>query len=144
MAQSTEEITVQSAPARVVKTTRVVNPSVKTEPPQERYVKKKAIFRFYQIVWYLLGVIEAFLIFRIILKALGANPASGFTDFIYTVSYPFALPFLGMFRTVTEGDSIFELSTFIGCIIYFLVALGLVEIMQIIKPTTPEEVEENV
>ncbi|SRR5258706_4195570 len=143
---NTEEVTTvsQVAPARVIKTTKVVKPEIVDEPPQEKYDQKKVIFRFYQIVWYVVGMIEVLLAFRIILKAFGANPASPFVDVVYVLSDLFAFPFSGMFRTVTEGDSVFELSTFIGGFVYLVLAYGLVQLVQFIKPTTPEEVEENV
>ena len=92
--QTLEETTV-SAPTsqQVVKKTRVVIPQVGTGSPQKEYQAKKAIFRSYQVIWYLLGVIEVLLGFRVLLKLLGANVQSGFTSFIYSVSSPFALPF---------------------------------------------------
>jgi uncharacterized protein YggT (Ycf19 family) len=114
------------------------------ENPEVHYEKKKAIFRFYQVVWYLLGLVEALLSFRIIFKAFGANPLSPFSQFIYGASEPFVIPFRGLFRTITEEGFVFELSTFIAMIVYFVFAYGLVELIQLIKPTTPEEVEQNV
>jgi len=126
------------------KTTTKVEPSVEVESPAEKYESKKVIFRFYQVVWYILGVIEVFIFFRIILKAFGANPLSWFTYFIYTVSDVFVGPFVGMFRNVVEGESVFELAAFIGGFVYVVLAYGIVELMQIIKPTSPREVEENV
>lgn len=113
------------------------------EHPQKSYVKKKIIFRFYQIVWYVLGLIETVLSFRIILKALGANTSSMFTQWVYRASDPLILPFRGVVRTITEGSSVFELSTFIACLVYVVVAIALIEIVQIVKPTNPEEVEQN-
>ena len=78
------------------------------------------------------------------MKALGADPASGFVSFVYVLSDPLVLPFAGMFRSISEGESVFEMSTFIGMFVYVLIAYGLVELFQFLKPTTPEEVEENV
>lgn len=146
--QRTEEITTvtqQAAPAQVTKTTKkIAPPAIKTEPPQERYESKKAIFRAYQVIWYIVGVIEVLLLFRIVMKVFGANPMSGFVYLIYTVSEPLAAPFAGMFGGVAEGQNVFELGTFIGCLVYLAVAYGLVQLFQLIKPTSPEEVEENV
>lgn len=146
--QKTEEITTvmqKTAPAQVVKTTKkVIPPPIKIEPPQERYETKKAIFRTYQIIWYIVGVIETLLFFRIVLKAFGADPSSGFVYFVYAVSEPLAAPFTGLFRVASEGQNVFELGTFIGCFVYFVVAFGLIQLLQLIKPTTPEEVEQNV
>src|SRR5687767_14812861 len=108
------------------------------ENPEVRYEQKKVIFRFYQIIWYILGIVETLLAFRIFFKAFGANPASPFTQFIYGASQPFVYPFQGMFRSITEEAFVFELSTFVGMIIYFVLAYGLVELFQLVKPTSPE------
>ena len=53
----------------------------------------KGLYKGVQIVWYVLGLIEAILAFRFILKLLGANPVAGFTNFIYSLSYVFTAPF---------------------------------------------------
>jgi len=141
----TQEVTTVSRPTQVVKTTKaVVTPAIKTEPPQRVYEKKKAIFRTYQVVWYILAVIEVLLGFRMTLKAFGANPFSAFTNMIYTVSTPFAYPFNGILPTYVSGNSIFEWSTLIAGIVYALVAYGIVYLLQIMKPVTPTEVAENV
>ncbi len=144
----TEEITTitqKVEPASVVKTTKTVAPPpIKLEHPQERYETKKLIFRTYQGIWYLTGVIEALLVFRIFLKALGANPSSGFTFLVYLLSDPFALPFSNMFTPIVQGNSVFELGTFVGCFVYLILAYAVIYLFQLIKPTTPQEVEENV
>jgi len=119
-------------------------PTIQLEHPQERYETKKVIFRTYQVIWFILGIIETLLVFRIFLRALGADQTSGFVRFIFVLSDPLALPFSGMFRSVSEGQSVFEMSTFIGMFVYLLIAYGLVEIFQLLKPTTPDEVDENV
>lgn len=140
-----KETTTVSSPQEVVKeTTTVTPPPVKTEHPQKVFNKKKTIFRTYQIIWYILAVIEILLGFRITLKALGASQTSGFTTFVYALSDPFALPFAGILRTTIYNLSVFEWSTIIAAIVYLLVAYGLVHIMQMVKPVTPKEVEQGV
>jgi uncharacterized protein YggT (Ycf19 family) len=115
-----------------------------TEHPQKAYAKKKVIFRAYQIIWYILGVIEVLLIFRIILKMLGANALSPFVNLVYTLSDPLALPFRGIFQTAVVEGSVFEWSTIIAGVVYAIVAFGLVQLFQLVKPTTPQEVEQTV
>ena len=142
-----QEITTVSSgtPEKIVKkTTTVSPPPVKTEHPQKVFEKKKAIFRTYQVVWYILAVIEILLGFRITLKALGASPLSGFTDLVYALSAPLALPFKGILQTNIYGNSVFEWSTIIAALVYALIAYGLVNLMQMIKPVTPKEVEQEV
>lgn len=123
-------------------TTKVVSNQPQTP---SAYKKKKVIFRTYQIIWYILGVVEIILGFRVLLKALGANPGSGFVDLIYNISSPFSLPFSGIFgvTAVTKG-SIIEWSTFVAMAVYALLAYGVVKLIQLIKPTTPDEVEQGV
>ncbi len=149
MAQVEEMTTVsQTTPVQVTKTTRTIvpppTPPLEDETPKEKYESKKVIFRVYQVIWYILGVIETLIGLRIFLKASGANPSSGFVSVIYALSEPFVYPFLSMFRTVVEGEFVFELSSFVAGIVWLLVATGVVELFQLLKPTTPQEVEENV
>lgn len=113
---------------------------LENQTPQEAYTKKKVIFRTYQIIWYILGVIEVLLLFRIVLKLLGANPLSGFAAFIYLITAPLAFPFSGILPVSRSGNTIMEWSTIIAMIVYLLVAYGLVKLFQIVKPTDPEEV----
>jgi hypothetical protein len=143
----TQEVTTVStkAPEQVIKTTtKVVPPAVQLEHPQQVYEKKKVIFRTYQIIWYILGVLEIMLGFRMALKALGADPTSGFVSLIYTLTNPLATPFQGIFKMTISGSSVFEWSTLIAAFVYALVAYGLVYLMQLMKPVTPSEVEHTV
>lgn len=129
-----EEVTV------VKQTTKPTEPQAKGETPQKVYEKKKTIFRFNQIVWFLLGFVEILLSFRVILKMLGANPYVGFTSFIYTITTPLAAPFVGILRVSTTGNSTFEWSTIIAAVVYLCVAWGFVYFMNLIYPITPSDV----
>lgn len=145
MAEEVEVTTVEkSQPQQVVKTTKRVTPPVQTEHPQKVFEKKRVIFRSYQVIWYLLALVEVSLGFRLTLKAIGANPFSGFVSLIYGISDPLALPFSGIIRSGTYGSSVFEWSTIFAAIVYFLVAWGLVSLLQFLKPVTPKEVEQEV
>ena len=131
----------------IKETTTVSNsaPSaVDTGRPQQVFNKKKKIFRAYQIIWYILAVIEVLLGFRLALKALGANPLSGFTSLVYSLSDPLAIPFRGILSNTVFGASLFEWSTFVAVIVYALVAYGLIYIMQLAKPVSQKEVEQKV
>lgn len=113
---------------------------VQGEAPQTVYEKKKTIFRFSQVVWYLLSILEALLAFRFVFKALGANPATGFTNFIYSVTQPMVMPFAGIFRTPVAGGSVFEWSTLIAAFVYLCVAWGIVYLLDLLYPITPSDV----
>lgn len=136
----------QTHQATDTQTVRTVSnaPAVDTGSPQKAYGTKKAIFRLYQVIWYILGVVEVFLAARILLKLIAANPNSGFTNFVYSISAPLALPFRGVLGTTTSLDSTIEWSTIIAMAVYAVVAVGLVKLFQLIKPTTEHEVNQAV
>ncbi len=112
--------------------------------PAGAYTKKKAIFKTYQVVWYVLGVIEVLLVFRFLLKMAGANSYSTFVNFIYAFSEPFAAPFRGVFGVTASAQYVFEWTTIVAMVVYAVVAYGIVKLINIGKPTTPQEVERNV
>lgn len=99
----------------------------------------KPLFKGTQIVWYLVSLLEVLLIFRFVLKLTGANPTAGFTSFIYTITWPFTAPFLAVFpRTVVQG-SIFEWTTLLAMLVYWMVALAIVRLFLMSKTvSTPE------
>jgi hypothetical protein len=141
---TTEEVTTinSESPHQIVKkTTKQAEPEARGEAPQKVYEKKKTIFRFNQIIWYILGLIEVLLVFRFVLKLLGANPFIGFTSLIYSITAPLIVPFNGIFGASTTGASLIEWSTIIAAIVYLLVAWGLVYLLDIIYPITPKDVE---
>lgn len=144
--QKQEITTVQTAAPQqqVIKTTTTVPPVIKTEHPQQVFQKKKAIFRTHQIIWYLLAVIEVLLGFRMSLKALGADPTSGFTNAVYAFSNLFALPFRNILPASVSGNSVIEWSTIIAGIVYLIIAYGIVHLILMLKPLTPQEVSQNV
>ena len=99
----------------------------------------KPLYRGTQIVWYILGIIEALLAFRFVLKLLGANAAAGFTGFIYGATYVFAAPFLNVFRISTVAGSVFEWTTLLAMFVYWALAVGIIKLFLIGKTvSTPE------
>lgn len=99
----------------------------------------KPIYRGTQVVWYLLGLIEALLAFRLVLKMLGANPDAGFSHFIYGVTYSFAAPFLNVFGVTQVAGSVFEWTTFLAMFVYWAFAIGIINLFLMSKTvSTPE------
>lgn len=138
-----ELITYEDAsPVHVVKKTTHTNPSLQQESPPKVTEIEKTIVRFNQIVWYITGIIEALLGFRVLLKAFGANPFNGFTSFIYATSHPFALPFQGIFGISSSSGNVIEWSTLFAMLIYTLIAYGLVALSHLIKPVTKTDIQQ--
>lgn len=99
----------------------------------------KPLYRGTQIVWYILGILEVMLLFRFILKLLGANPDAGFSSFVYGFTYVFAAPFISVFRASYVSGSIFEWTTLLAMLVYWIIAMGIVNLFLMGKTvSTPE------
>ncbi len=85
------------------------------------------------IVWYLLGIVEIALAIRFALKLLGANPASSFVNFVYSLTRVLTLPFDSVFGVTssTSGatNSVFEPSIIVAGLVYALIAWGIVKLI---------------
>jgi len=100
----------------------------------------KPIYRGTQIVWYILGIIEVLLAFRLVFKLFGANPEAGFSSFIYGATYIFATPFLSVFsNTQVVSGSSFEWTILLAMLVYWIIALGINKLLFMGKTvSTPE------
>lgn len=89
------------------------------------------------VVWYVLGLVEILIGFRFILKILGANPASGFVDFIYSITGLLTAPFDSIFGVAStqagEVKSVFEPSILVAAAVYAVIAWGIVKLITINK-----------
>jgi hypothetical protein len=109
----------------------------------------KPIYHGTQAVWYLFGLLEVLLVFRFALKLFGANPGAGFTAFIYNLSYPFVAPFINVFRVTYVEGKVFEWTTLLAMLVYYIIALAIVRLFLMGKTvSTPQaaiklENEEN-
>lgn len=92
-----------------------------------------------RIVYYILGVIEVLLAFRLVFKLLGANPTSAFVSFIYTLSNIFMAPFTGIFRSATtrgvETQAVLEPAIIVAIIVYAVIAWGIAKFIEIARTT---------
>ncbi len=101
--------------------------------------RTKPLYRGTQVVWYILGLLEVLLAFRVVLKLLGANASAGFTSFIYGATYPFVIPFLSVFRVTRIEGSVFEWTTLLAMFVYWLIAIGIIKLFLMGRSvSTPE------
>ena len=101
----------------------------------------KPLYRGTQIVWYIFSVVEALLIFRFLLKLIGANPDAGFSALVYALSYPLAAPFLYVVRATQVSGSVFEWTTLLAMLVYWVLAWGIVRLFVMGKPVSRGEAE---
>jgi len=108
----------------------------------EYYVRSdtvRPLYRGTQVVWYVLGILEVILAFRFVLRLFAANPGAGFTHFIYSISYPFAAPFLAVFSTTRVASSAFDWTTLLAMVVYWLIAVAIVRLFTMSKPVSRSE-----
>lgn len=92
------------------------------------------------VVWYIVGFILILLAFRFVMKLLGANPDSGFVNFIYAITNLLTAPFDNIFGVVraTAGEvrSVFEPSILVAGAVYALIGWGIVKFLNINSKTS--------
>ena len=91
-----------------------------------------AVWRTQRIIYYVFGVVEAFIAIRFILKLLGANPASTFTQIIYNISWVFVFPFNNVVPSFTAGSTVFEWFSLIALVVYVLISAGLAKLVALL------------
>jgi hypothetical protein len=89
------------------------------------------------LVYFFFGALEVLLVFRLILKLTGASLGNAFVGLVYGITGIFILPFKGIFHSgVTQGietSSVFEPSTLIAIIVYFVFAWGIVKLLSVLS-----------
>ena len=84
--------------------------------------RRQAGYRLVQAIYLIFGIIEALLVVRVVLRALGANPTAGFAQFVYGVTAPLLAPFVGLFGSPQAGGSVLEIHSIVALVVYALVA----------------------
>lgn len=81
-------------------------------------------------IYFIFGVIIAFIVLRMLFMLLAANQSNGFVEFVYSVSGAFVAPFFGIFGyTPTYGASVLEVSSIVAIVVYALICWGLVTLV---------------
>lgn len=101
----------------------------------------RPLYRSAQIVWYILYVIEGLLAIRFALKLFQANPGAVFTDLIYTLSSVFVFPFVAVFQNTRISSSVFEWTTLLAMLVYWLVAIAIIKLFVMSKPVSAVEAD---
>lgn len=126
MAETTQEtvITTQDKPAKQTVVTPVKVAATTTQTIQ-------------YLVYFLFGLLEVLLVFRLVLRLMGASLASGFVSLVYGITRIFIMPFEGIFsKAYTEGletTSVLEPSTIVAIIVYALLAWGIVKLVHVLS-----------
>ena len=89
------------------------------------------------VLYLLFGIIEAIIFIRFLLRALAANTAAGFAQFIYGLSGPFVAPFEGLLGAPGFGGAVFDFSSLIAILIYALISVAIARLIRIVFIDSP-------
>lgn len=90
---------------------------------------RQMIYKITQFVWFLFGILEALIGFRIVLKLIGANPANWFTAFVYQLTDIFLWPFQTIITNPAIQGFVLEISSFIAMLVYALIGWAVVRLI---------------
>jgi uncharacterized protein YggT (Ycf19 family) len=121
----------RTAPIQPVAPVQLAQPLPSTQPVQ-RSPGVSVAERAAQITYLVLGVVEALIITRVILKLLAANLEAGFVRFVYAVSAPLVAPFQGIFPTPVTQNNVLEFSALVAMAVYAVIAWALARLIVIV------------
>jgi len=81
------------------------------------------------IVWYVVGILEALLAVRFFFEMTGANRSAGFVQLLYGLTEPFVWPFNGIFGVPTAGTNQFDSNILVAMVVYALIGWGITRLM---------------
>lgn len=93
----------------------------------------RALKRF---LYFLLGIVELFLLVQFLIELAGFNPAAPFTVFMEGLTAPFLWPFQGIYPATIHGAIVIDWSVLIAMIAYQLALYIMVSLLELFWPRT--------
>jgi uncharacterized protein YggT (Ycf19 family) len=88
------------------------------------------------LINFVLILVEAFLLVRVILRFFAANPTTPFVHWIYTSSSTLIDPFRGIFPTTVIGHNhVVDFTALFAMLVYGLIALAFLALLNWLNPT---------
>lgn len=91
-----------------------------------------------QVIWYVVGVINAFLILRLAFLLLGAKN-TGFASFLYSITDPFVNLFKGIFAAPKFDGSYFDTAAVLAIVIISLLGWGIAALIDVMHRPAPSQ-----
>lgn len=104
-----------------------------------------ATFKATQMIWLLLGLLEAVIALRVVFKLIGVNANNAFATLLYNVSGLFVAPFASLTGAPAAGGMVLEISSVIAMIVYLLIGWALERIVYVLfyRPRGPVSVSQT-
>ncbi len=134
--------TTEAAPRAPEQRTTIVTPAPTTTEHIEQVMvdpyaaRRLGLYRVWQVIWMVLGLVEGLLVIRFLLRLLGANPGAGFAQFIYGVTALPMAPFVALFPSPSYQGSVLEITSIVAMIVYALLAWVIFQIVLLLFSET--------
>jgi uncharacterized protein YggT (Ycf19 family) len=118
---------------------------VRTTQHESGREQRVATFKATQLIWLLLGILEAVIGLRVVFKLIAVNAANPFASLLYKVTDLFVAPFASLIGAPKAGGMVLEISSIIAMIVYFLIAWALERIVYVLfyRPRGPVSVSQT-
>jgi hypothetical protein len=118
---------------------------VRTTEHEQGREQRVATFKATQMIWLLLGLLEAAIALRFVFKLIAVNAANPFATFLYNVTNLFVAPFASLAKAPAAAGMVLEISSIIAMIVYLLIAWGLERIVYVLfyRPRGPVSVRQT-
>jgi uncharacterized protein YggT (Ycf19 family) len=118
---------------------------VRTTQNESGREQRVATFKATQLIWLLLGILEAAIALRVVFKLIAVNAANPFAALLYNVTDLFVAPFASLIGAPAVGGMVLEISSIIAMIVYFLIAWALERIVYVLfyRPRGPVGVRQT-
>jgi uncharacterized protein YggT (Ycf19 family) len=118
---------------------------VRTTQYEQGREQRVATFKVTQLIWLLLGLLEAAIALRVLFKLIAVNAANPFAALLYKVTDLFVAPFASLIGAPAAGGMVLEISSIIAMIVYFLIAWVLERIVYVLfyRPRGPVSVKQT-
>jgi len=105
---------------------------VRTTEHEQGREQRVATFKATQMIWLLLGILEAVIALRVVFKLIAVNAANPFATLLYNVTHLFVAPFASLTSAPAVGGMVLEISSILAMIVYLLIAWALVRIVDVL------------
>ena len=118
---------------------------VRTTEHEQGREQRVATFKVTQVIWLLLGLLEAVLALRFVFKLIAVNATNPFATLLYNVTNLFVAPFKSLVGAPAAYGMVLEISTIIAMLVYLLIAWGLERIVNVVfyRPRGPVSVRQT-
>ncbi|HWQ04852.1 MAG TPA: YggT family protein [Longilinea sp.] len=112
---------------------------VRTTEHEQGREQRVTTFKVTQLIWLLLGILEALIALRVVFKLIGVNEANTFAVLLYNVTGIFVAPFASLIGAPAAGGMVLEISSILAMFIYLLIGWALAKVVNVLfyRPRGP-------